>query len=265
MPCSWGDAEVAADRELSVPEPESGERLHVRIARSGLCSRRTAERLIAEGRVSVNDSPITEQGFKVDESDEVRVDGNLIRVPSRHYTVALNKPKGILTTLSDPQNRPTIVPLLPDYGVPLKPVGRLDRDTEGLLLCTSDGEFANRLAHPRYEIDKEYHAIVEGVPDVRALERLRKGVYIEGGKTHPAQVSVIHADAKSQSTSLKIVIHEGRKRQIRLMLEAVGHPVRELRRVRIGPLSVKGMRPGECRLVGESELALLRKAVGLDR
>jgi 23S rRNA pseudouridine2605 synthase len=244
-------------------EPETqGERLHVRIAHSGLCSRRAAERLIQEGRVEVNGRIVRELGTKVLPEDDVRVDGSPVG-EAPHYTVLLHKPAGYLTTLSDPQRRPTIVKFLPELGVQLKPVGRLDRETEGLLLCTNDGELANRLTHPRFGIEKEYHAIVEGVPDEKALSRLRRGVYIEGGKTAPAEVEVIHVEPTTATTSLKIVIHEGRKRQVRLMCLAVGHPVKRLKRVRIGSLRLKGLRAGEARMLGKKEVDELKRLVGL--
>ena len=241
-------------------EEGGGERLHVRIARSGFASRRAAEKIIADGRVTVNGALVVEMGVKVSPDDEVAVDGVSLTV-AKHYTVLLNKPKGVVTTLADPQGRPTIVRHLPDYGVPLKPVGRLDMDTEGILLCTNDGELHARLSHPRYGIEKEYHAIVEGVPDEAAIERLRKGVFIEGRKTAPAKVEVIHPEARS--TSLRITIHEGRYRQVRFMCEAVGHPVMSLKWTRYGPYSLKGMRPGEAILLGKKDVDALRKSVGL--
>lgn len=239
------------------------ERLHVRIAHSGLCSRRAAEKLILEARVTVNGDIVAELGYKVAAEDDVRVDGVPIK-SAKHYTVLLNKPAGVVTTLSDPQGRPTVVKYLPDFGVQLKPVGRLDMDTEGLLLVTNDGELANRLAHPRYGVEKEYQAIVKGIPTEEALERLRTGVYVEGKKTAPAKVEVIHAEAKTQTTGLRITIHEGRKRQVRLMGDAVGHPVMSLKRVRYGPLRIRGMRVGEAKLLGKKEVDDLRKLVGLE-
>ena len=158
---------------------EDGERLHVKIAHAGLCSRRAAEKLIREGRVMVNGVIVMDMGVKVGDGDEVRVDGQVIS-EAKQYTLMLYKPIGVVTTLSDPQGRPTIAKYLPDYGCQLKPVGRLDMDTEGLLLVTNDGELANRLAHPRYGIEKEYHAVVRGVQDVKALNHLRMGVFFEG-------------------------------------------------------------------------------------
>jgi pseudouridine synthase len=239
-----------------------GERLHVRIARSGICSRRAAEQLILEGRVEVNGVMVAEMGVKVTEDDVVRVDGHTIGT-AKIYTVVLNKPLGVVTTLFDPQRRPTIAKYLPDYGVQLKPVGRLDMDTEGLLVCTNDGALALRLAHPRYGVEKEYQVIVTGLPDDKALQKLRDGVFFDGRKSLPAKVEVIHAEAKSNSTGLRITIHEGRKRQVRLMCELVGHPVVSLKRVRYGSLYLKGMRGGEARLLGKKEVDELRKMVGL--
>lgn len=255
-------------REAPTPTTDDGlERLHVRIARGGLSSRRKAEEMIREGRVTVNGELVAEMGRKVGPDDSVEVDGIVVGQPKR-YVVLLNKPGGTVTTMNDPQGRPTIVRFLPDYGVPLKPVGRLDMDTEGLLLCTNDGELANRLAHPRYGVDKEYQVVVRGIPTDDSLDRLRKGVYIDDGRearrTSPARVEVIHAEPKTNTTGLRITIHEGRKRQVRLMCEAVGHPVLSLKRTRYGPLVLKGMRVGEARLLGQKEVEGLRKAVGLD-
>ena len=249
-------------RRPSVVKPEGGERLHVRIAHSGLCSRRAAEKLIQEGRVTVNGETVREMGLSVAPTDEVRVDGQKL-VEARSYTLLLNKPKGVVTTLSDPQGRPTIVRFLPDYGVQLKPVGRLDMDTSGLLLVTNDGELAHRLMHPRYGVEKEYLAVVRGIPDEKALEKLRRGVYIEGGRTSPARVEMHPGEKSQNSRSLRITLHEGRKRQVRQMCEAVGHPVLSLKRVRFGPFLLRGMREGECRLLGKQEIEQLRRSVEL--
>jgi 23S rRNA pseudouridine2605 synthase len=238
-------------------------RLHVYIAHAGVCSRRNAEVLIQEGRVEVNGELVVEMGVKVSDADEVRVDGKPIKA-AKQYTVLLNKPTGVVTTLYDPQKRPTIVRFLPDYGIPLKPVGRLDMDTEGLLICTNDGEFAHRLAHPSFGVEKEYQVIVEGIPTEKALHDLRRGVFIEKQRTAPAIVEVIHAEPRTNTTGLRIIIHEGRNRQIRNMCELVGYTVKSLKRVRIGPLRIKGMRPGECRLIGKEEINELRTLVGWD-
>lgn len=227
-----------------------------------MCSRRAAEQLIHDARVTVNGELVVEMGVKVGPEDEIAVDGIPIGV-AKLYTVVLNKPKGVVTTLSDPQGRQTITKFLPDLGVQLKPVGRLDMDTEGLLVCTNDGELANRLAHPRYGVEKEYQTIVEGIPDEKELNKLRNGLWIEGGKTSPAQVDVIHAEPTTNTTGLRITIHEGRKRQVRLMCEAIGHPVISLKRLRYGPLRIKGMRSGEARMLGVAEVEELRRLVGL--
>lgn len=243
-------------------DEEGLERLHVRIAHAGVCSRRAAEKLILEGRVEVNGQIVAELGYKVAPEDQIRVDGQPIK-SVKTYTVILNKPTGVVTTLSDPQGRPTIVRYIPDYGVTLKPVGRLDMDTEGLLLCTNDGELANRLAHPRYGVEKEYQAVVVGIPADEALTSLREGVYIEGRRTAPAKVEIIHAEPKTNTTGLRITIHEGRKRQVRLMFDAIGHPVKSLKRTRYGPLRIKGMRVGEARALGKKEIDELRQLVGL--
>ena len=242
--------------------PRETERLHVRIAHSGLCSRRAAEQLIQEGRVQVNGDYVRELGVQVRPEDEVRVDGQPI-VEAKIYTLIMNKPTGVVTTLSDPQGRPTIARFLPDYGVQLKPVGRLDMDTDGLLLITNDGDLALRLAHPRYGIEKEYQAIIEGIPSASTLNKLEKGVFVEGRKTAPARVEVVHVEERKETTSIRITIHEGRKRQVRLMCLSVGHPVIRLTRVRLGPMHLKGMRPGEVRLLGQKEVETLRKMVGL--
>ena len=250
-------------KKKATPKTDGRERLHVRIAHAGLCSRRAAEQYSKDGRVQVNGAYVREMGVSVGPEDIVAVDGIVLNT-AKKYTLALYKPKGVVTTLFDPLQRPTIVRFLPDYGVQLKPVGRLDMDTEGLLLVTNDGELAQRLAHPSFGIEKEYMATVEGVPEDKELEKLRKGIWIEGGKTSPAEVVMTYGDPAGRSASLKIVIHEGRKRQVRLMCEAIGHRVTALKRVRIGPLFLKGMRSGECKLLGRKEVDQLRKLVGLE-
>ncbi len=218
--------------------------------------------MIQEGRVTVNGDLIVEMGVKVGPDDDVRVDGQPAKI-AKLFTILLNKPMGVVTTLRDPQGRPTITSLLPDMGVQLKPVGRLDMDTEGLLIVTNDGELAQRLAHPRYGIEKEYQATVQGVPDEKALDDLRRGVFIEGRRTHPAKVIVGYADPRGAFAVLRITIHEGRKRQVRMMCEFVGHPVTGLKRIRLGNFLLKGMRPGEARLLAKQEVQALRNSVGL--
>lgn len=239
------------------------ERLHKRIAASGLCSRRAAEKLIDEGRVTVNGKLVVEMGFKVGDEDQIRVDGQLIEEPKLYY-LAMNKPKGYLTTLRDPEGRKTVVELLPQLPTMLKPVGRLDMDTEGLLLFTNDGRLAQRLMHPRYLIDKEYQVTVRGVPDGKKLDKLSAGIWLqEGGKTAPAKIDRVFADEKKDRCSFRITIHEGRKRQVRNMCLAIGHPVKELKRVRVGPIQLDGMPKGVSRMLSRPELEAIFEAVNL--
>ena len=206
---------------------------------------------------------VNELGFKVTEDDEVAVDGRVIS-EAKKYTMLFHKPAGVVTTLNDPQGRPTIARYLPNYGVQLKPVGRLDMDTDGLLIVTNDGDLALRITHPRYGLEKEYQAIVEGIPEEREMDRLRRGVMIEGGKTAPAKAEYVFVDEKKMTTSIRITIHEGKKRQVRQMCDAIGHPVIRLTRLRIGPFFLRGLQPGECRLLGKVEMDQLRRMVGLD-
>lgn len=237
-------------------------RLHRYIAQCGLCSRRKAEELILQHRVVVNGHLVSELGTKVSDADRVEVDGVVLKL-QQSVTLLMNKPKGFLTTLSDPHNRTTVAQLIPDVGAALKPVGRLDVDTQGALLFTSDGELAARLTHARYGVEKEYEAVVEGLVDDKALAELRKGVFIEGRRTRPAQVELVRADPGRGTSKLTVILTEGRKRQVRLMCEAAGHPVLSLVRVRFAFLRVKGMGPGECRILGKQDVERLRSLVGL--
>lgn len=242
--------------------PEQGERLHKYLARCGVASRRKAEELIQLGRVQVDGQVVRELGIKLEPGSQVMYEGRPVVAPNLKY-VLMNKPKGVLTTMSDPDGRRNVSDLLPELGAQLKPVGRLDKDTSGLLIFTNDGELAMRLTHPRYGVEKEYEALVEGVPGHDALERLRKGVRIEGRLTAQAGVVLQHADERRRRSLLRLTVHEGRKRQIRLMCEAVGHPVMELKRIRIGPLVLRDLPAGACRLIGKAEVQRLRRAVGL--
>lgn len=237
-------------------------RLHRYIAQSGLTSRRKAEELIAQGRVMVNGQVVTAMGVLVEADDEVSVDGEVLKIQET-YTLLMNKPKGLLTTLHDPQGRPTVMALLPKELQSAKPVGRLDKDTEGLLLLTTDGELAMRLTHAKYGIEKEYLAVVEGIPTPASLEKLKRGVFVEGRRTAPCQAEMIPGDATKGTSRLKIILHEGRKRQVREMCLSIGHQVISLRRVRIGHLILKGMAPGEVRRLPKKEVDRLRREVGL--
>ncbi|HRF60921.1 MAG TPA: pseudouridine synthase, partial [Fimbriimonadaceae bacterium] len=235
------------------------ERLHKYLARCGVASRRKAETFIVDGRVSVNGAVVTILGTKVGPLDEVAVDGVPVK-PERLLYVLMNKPKGVLTTLSDPQRRPTVKQILPDLGVTLKPVGRLDMDSEGLILFTNDGEFAQSMAHARHGIEKEYDATVLGDIDDKDLDRMRRGIMIDGRRTGPAYVEKVGYDAKSNRSRLRVILREGRNRQVRRLADAVGHPVEELKRVRIGHLVLKKLRSSECVLLGKVDIDRLREA-----
>ena len=230
-----------------------GERLQKVLARAGLGSRRSCEELIAEGRVQVN-GDVAELGRRVDVTvDQVAVDGVRIGVAPGLVHYLLNKPAGVVTTAEDPQGRPTVVSLVPDEPR-VFPVGRLDLDTEGLLVLTNDGELAHRLTHPSFGVDKEYLAHVEGHPTRAGLRRLREGVELEDGMTAPAQVAQV-ADGL-----LRLTIHEGRNRQVRRMCEAVGLPVVRLVRTRIGPVTDRRLAPGSWRSLTGDEVRALERA-----
>jgi 23S rRNA pseudouridine2605 synthase len=241
------------------------ERLQKILSAAGIASRRAAETYIVEGRVSVNGQTVTELGTKADPSvDDIRVDGRRIKTTGRRRYILMYKPRGYITTRSDPQKRPTVIDLLAKGGVRdyVYPVGRLDYESEGLLLLTSDGDLAARLTHPSHEVEREYHARVRGVPDRHAIDRLARGVVIDGRKTAPASVKllkVIEGEDGSDSV-LSIVLREGRNRQVRKMCEAIAHPVVRLKRVRIGPLTDDHIRPGEFRDLDAEEIAALRRA-----
>ena len=242
-------------------------RLQKIISTAGLASRRTAESLIVEGRVTVNGETVRELGSKADpDADDIRVDGRRVKRAGRRRYILLNKPRGYITTRSDPQHRPTVIDLLTTGGVReyVYPVGRLDYDSEGLLLLTSDGELAEKLTHPRHGIGREYHVRVRGVPDERGIERLRKGIALDGERTAPATVEVhkvIENTGRGPDAVLSMVIYEGRNRQVRRMCEAIGHPVSRLKRVRIGPIKDDHIRPGEFRDLDENEIAALKRVV----
>lgn len=231
---------------------EGGERLHKVLAQRGVASRRQAEELIRQGRVQVNGRPVTTLGTRVDPvRDRIAVDGTSV-LPRRHpLTVMLHKPVGVITTLSDPQGRPTVQELVRGFNRRLVPVGRLDAMSEGLLLLTTEGDLAYRLTHPRYHVPRQYEVRLDGHPGREALSLLRTGVPLEDGRTQPARVHVLHTFP--DSTLLSVTIFEGRNRQIRRMAEAVGHKVLELVRVGLGPLRLSGLKPGEARPLTREE------------
>jgi 23S rRNA pseudouridine2605 synthase len=224
------------------------------LASAGVASRRAAEELIRAGRVTIAGVVVTDPARDVGEEDAVTVDGAPVGISEGRVVYAVNKPPGVVSTARDPQRRPTVVSFAPS-GLRLYPVGRLDIDTTGLILLTNDGELAHRLTHPRYEVPKTYRAVVSRPPvRERALRALREGIELDDGPSLPARVERVAADA------LEITIREGRKRQVRRMCEAVGHPVRRLERVRFGPLELGSLPEGACRQLTAEEVSALRQA-----
>ncbi|HLI06147.1 MAG TPA: pseudouridine synthase [Ktedonobacteraceae bacterium] len=263
------DPEHEHERELEQEDEQGrGERLVRFLAHAGVASRRHAEELIAAGRVQVNGATVTTQGTRIHPArDVISVDGRAVSAPTQHVYVLLHKPVGYVSTVYDPQYRRTVLDLLPEElrRLRLYPVGRLDLDTSGLLLLTNDGDFALRMTHPRYSMQKHYEALVEGCPGEAALNALRRGVEIvedngQRHKTTPAKVRLLRRERASQSREncwLALTIHEGRKRQVRRMLAAVGHPVLQLVRTGIGPLSLNNLPSGKWRYLTEKELEQL--------
>ena len=235
-------------------------RLQKIISQAGVASRRAAEKLIEEGRVTVNGETVREMGTKADPTrDDIRVDGRRIKSAERSRYILLNKPAGYVTTRSDPQRRRTVIDLLHGVKEYVYPVGRLDYDTQGILLLTNDGDLAAKLTHPRHEVDRTYEAYVSGMPDDEAIERLRRGIPLDGRRTRPADVVLVNKGRRVGAGVLIITIREGRNRQVRRMFEAVGHPVQSLRRIRFGPLGDSGLKPGEWRDLSEVEVEKLKK------
>ena len=240
------------------------QRLQKILSTAGIASRRAAESYITDGRVSVNGETITELGSKADpDSDDIRVDGRRIKTARRRLYLLLYKPRGYIASRSDPHKRPTVIDLLAKGGVRdyVYPVGRLDYESEGLLLLTSDGDLAARLTHPSHEVEREYQVKVLGVPDDHDLDRLSKGIVIDGRRTLPAKVKLLNVieGTGAQHAMLSIVVREGRNRQVRNMCEAIGHPVDRLKRVRIGPITDDRIRPGEFRELDAKEVAALKR------
>ena len=239
------------------PENVGPGRLQKVLARAGIASRRVIEDMISEGRITVNGKVAT-LGDKADPlSDIITVDGVVMSTMPDAITYLLNKPAGTVTTSDDPQGRPTVVELLPARPR-VFPVGRLDFETEGLLLLTNDGEMTHRLTHPSHGVEKEYLAHVEGTPKPNVLKRLRAGVELDDGMTAPAQAAAVG------DNMIRLTIHEGRNRQVRRMCEAVGHPVIRLVRTRIGPIADRQLKPGKYRNLTNKEVLALQKAVNTD-
>jgi len=239
--------------------PGGGIRLQKAMADAGVASRRSAEEMIREGRVTVNGRVVREMGVKIDPArDHVKVDGQHLKPSAPKAYVMLNKPKDVLTTLEGPESedRFTVRQFLRGVKHRVFPVGRLDYDTEGLLLLTNDGELAQRLLHPRYHVPKTYLTKIKGVLHDEEIRRLENGVRLEDGMTAPAQVRKIR---KAEENSwIELTIYEGRSHQVKRMLEAVSHPVLKLRRVQFGPLTLRSLPIGECRFLTDSEIHRLR-------
>lgn len=231
-------------------------RLHKYIAQCGVASRRHAEEMIKAGKVRVNGVKVTELGTLVTDRDEVEVDGKRIKKENKLVYIMLNKPSGYVSTVSDPQGRRTVLDLIEGVEERIYPVGRLDYDTTGLLILTNDGDFAYNSTHPRQETKKTYIAEVMGLPSNSTLRKLRKGVILDGKATSPAEVEVV--EIKDSSSVLKIVIHEGRNRQVKRMCEAVGHPVLKLTRTAVGKLTLGNLQSGKWRYLSQHEVKLVR-------
>lgn len=234
--------------------PDRNDRLQKILSRAGVASRRAAEELIEQGRVTVNGETVRELGTRADVSrDDIRVDGVRVRAAVAHVYILLNKPRGVVTTRHDPEKRQTVMDLVPPVAG-LFPVGRLDVTTEGLMLLTTDGDFAERVAHPRYEVPRVYHAKVRGVPSPETLARLRQGVRVEGER-----LAVDHARVLQPGNNawVELTLHEGKHHEVRRLMQAVGHPVSKLKRVALGPLTARGLEPGEFRHLRPAEVRSL--------
>ena len=253
------------------PHVASGQRLQKVLAHAGVASRRACEQLIANGRVSIDGITVTEVGVRVDPlTQEIRVDGSRILTNPELITLMLHKPAGVVTTMEDPEGRPTVAqygrdylaehPELPD-SLRLVHVGRLDTETEGLLLLSNDGELSHRLMHPSFEIAKTYVAIVEGQVEPWVPRKLRRGIELEDGEAKADRVTV--KDSGPRGSIVEITLHSGKNRIVRRMLDAVGHPVTRLARTRLGPLRLGNLRPGETRTLTGEEIAALQQEVGL--
>jgi 23S rRNA pseudouridine2605 synthase len=236
-------------------------RLGKYLAHAGVASRRSAEALVRAGRVTVGEEVVTDPAHDVQQDSRVALDGRPLREPEPRVLYALNKPVGVVSTARDTHGRPTVVDLVPARGLRLYPVGRLDADSSGLILLTNDGELANRLTHPRFEVPKTYRAELGGATiGDDALSRLRGGVQLQDGLTAPAKVRRLGAGGGSHAT-IELTIHEGRNRQVRRMCEEVGHPVLALERIAFGPLRLGALEAGAHRRLSGAELERLRAAV----
>ncbi len=232
-------------------------RLNKFLASCGISSRRKCDELIFSGKVKVNGEIIKTPAFKIDpDKDEVSVNENFVKLPKKIY-IALNKPEGVLCSLKDDFGRTLIIDLLPEIKERIFPVGRLDFNSEGLILLTNDGELSNRLIHPKYKVEKTYHVLIKGNIDEDSLEKLSKGIELDGKKTQPSKIKIL--DMGKKTTFIEIKIKEGKKRQIRRMLKEVGYEVKKLRRVKFGPIKLGRLKKGEWRYLTKKEVENLYK------
>ncbi|MHC5253059.1 pseudouridine synthase [Listeria kieliensis] len=233
------------------------ERLQKVIANAGVASRRKAEQMIQDGKVKVNGKLVTELGVKVSDSDRVEVEGVELTKEVKRYFL-LYKPRGVVSAVTDDKGRSVVTDYFDDIPERLYPVGRLDYDTSGLLLMTNDGEFANLLMHPKYNVEKRYVARIKGIPEKEKLQQLARGIMIEGKKTAKAKVRQLSFDKAKQKAIVEITIHEGRNRQVRKMFEAIGHPVQKLTREAYGFLDLRHLNAGESRELSHHEVRQLK-------
>ena len=239
----------------------SVERLQKILSQAGVASRRASEQMMLDGRVTVNGKTVRELGTKADLArDDIRVDGSRVKVAERHRYILLNKPRGYVTTRSDPERRKTVIDLLRGVKEYVYPVGRLDYESEGLLLLMNDGDLAARLTHPSHGIARVYEATVLGIPDAHDLERLQRGMVIDGRRMRASEVALLPMKRDATGATLVITLREGRNRQVRNMCEAIGHPVDHLKRVAIGPLRDPRLKTGYWRDLDDDEVKRLKKA-----
>lgn len=239
------------------------ERLQKFLARTGIASRRGAEKLITDGKIRVNGVVVTELGTKVDPvKDKVSYNGKMLKVEAKKVYYMLDKPKGYISSVKDEKGRKTVVDILSDVEERIFPIGRLDYNTEGLLLLTNDGEFMNKLLHPKYEIGKTYVARIDGIINMEDLDKLANGVKLEDGKTAPADVYLDSINKTLKESRVEITIYEGKNRQVRRMFKALGYEVKALKRIAFAGLTLSKLKRGEYRKLTETELLRLRKKIG---
>lgn len=234
-------------------------RINKYIASCGIASRRKAEEIILQKRVSVNGKVVEELSFNIDENEDiVEIDGVQIGLDEKEVYIVLNKPEGYITTVKDQFDRPSVLDLVSDISERIYPIGRLDYETSGLLILTNDGDLTYKLTHPKHEVDKTYMAIVKGIPTIDEMNKFEEGLYIEDYKTAPAKIRIMKRDEEKNYAICEIKIHEGRNRQVRKMCRAIGHPVLRLRRVAMGKITLRETKVGEYRHLTTEEVEYLK-------